>query len=82
MARVRDPIKTAREGASYAVSRLNMVNAPMAVAFDGDRVCCLDAGSVRVRRLMEREPDRVAGIYAPGVSRETIVEDLLIVLGD
>lgn len=82
MARVIDPIKTAREGASYAFTRLRMVNAPMAVAFDGDRVCCLDAGSVRVKRLIERSPECVAGIYQPGVERETIVEDLLIVLGD
>lgn len=79
---MRDPLSTAREGASYALTRLRMVQSPLAVAFDGDRVCCLDAGSARVKRLLESAPDRVAGVYAPGVERETIVEDLLIVLGD
>lgn len=79
---MKNPMVTAREGASYAVSRLRMVQSPMAVAFDGDRVCCLDAGSVRVRRLLEQAPDRIAGVYSPGVARETIVADLLLVLGD
>jgi hypothetical protein len=59
-----------------------MVASPMAVAFDGERVCCLDAGSVRVQRLMEKAPERIAGVYRPGVDRDTIIADLLIVLGD
>lgn len=82
MARVRDPIRTAREGASYAFTRLRMINAPVAVAFEGGRVCCLDAGSSRARKLMAVAPERVAGVYSPGVDREAIVADLLIVLGD
>jgi hypothetical protein len=82
VARVRDPLKVARDGASYAKYRLQAVGTPMAVVFDGDRVCCLDAGSRRVERLAQVAPERIAGIYQPGVDREAIVEDLLIVLGD
>lgn len=79
---MKDPLKVARGGASYAKYRLTVVGAPMAVVFDGDRVCCLDAASQRVARIAQVAPERIAGIYQPGVDREAIVEDLLIVLGD
>lgn len=79
---MKDPIRTASEGASYAKYRTQAINGPVIVAFDGGRVCCLDATSTRARRLLDQAPDRVAGVYDAGVSRETIVEDLLIVLGD
>lgn len=79
---MRDPLKMARDGASYAKYRLQAVGQPMAVLFDGARVCCLDAHSRRVERLANISPGCIAGVYAPGVDREVIVEDLLIVLGD
>jgi hypothetical protein len=73
----------ARVGASYVKYRQQAIGrGRVLVAFDGGRVCCLDADTVRARRLIEQMPDHVAGVYDAGVSRETIVEDLLIVLGD
>ena len=70
-----DPDKIAREGARYAKYRMQVESAPMAVMFDGGRVLCLHARSTRALRMMERSPDRVAGVYAPTVERDTIMQD-------
>jgi hypothetical protein len=76
----KDLARTAREGASYVVYRQQTIGGRVAVAVDGERIRCLDAGSSQARRLLSSCPESVAGVYDATVKREQIVEDLLIVL--
>ncbi|MCU0242984.1 MAG: hypothetical protein MUF80_10375 [Burkholderiales bacterium] len=80
MSVTRDRFKTAREGAWYVQKRQRIIGGRVAVAIDGDRISCFDAGSARARKIMAQSPSAVAGVYDSTASCDQIAEDLLYVL--
>jgi hypothetical protein len=76
----KDALKAAREGASYVLWRRQTIHGPVMAVLDGDRICCIDAGSQRARKMLVQCPSAVAGVYGTDAKREQIIDDLLIVL--